>query len=220
MRHLTFLPVAALISFLAVAAHTDEATVPSIFSDREIFEGVVFGVGPVAQRVPEARDQLRPEIYAQNADELASMAQVRAGLLASIERTEPGMVAEFARVARSGDPAAIRAMLERATEAVNAAAGEQSGTFDGTLFANVPNPNPRSRPGPAPRPTPQLQQDAPLFANVPNPNPRSKPGSPRPTPQLTAPQLAAQPAWALFSSALFTEQLAGSMALKLERIEG
>jgi hypothetical protein len=55
---------------------------------------------------------------------------------------------------------------------------------------------------------------------MPNPNPRSKPGAPRPTPQLTAPQLAAQPAWALFSSQLFTEQLAGSMALKLERIEG
>jgi len=34
---------------------------------------------------------------------------------------------------------------------------------------------------------------------------------------LTSPQLAAQPAWALFSSQLFTEQLAASMALKLER---
>jgi hypothetical protein len=178
-------------------------------------------VGPVAQLVPEAREQLRPEIYAQNADELASMATVRASLLASIERAQPALVAEFARVARGGDPAAIRAMLERASEAVNAAAGEQWPTLDGTLVANVPNPNPRTRPGPAPRPTPQLQQDEPLFANVPNPNPRTRPGpAPRPTPQLTSPQLAAQPAWALFSSALFTEQLAGSMALKLERIEG
>jgi len=42
-----------------------------------------------------------------------------------------------------------------------------------------------------------------------------RPG-PRPTPQLTSPQLAAQPAWALFSSQLFTDQLAASMALKLE----
>ncbi len=275
MRRLSLLSIAALISVLAVAAHSEKSTVPSGFSDREIFEGVVFGVGPVAQVVPEARDQLRPEIYAQNADELASMAQVRAALLASVERAEPGLVGEFARVARSGDPAAIRAMLERATEAVNAAADERPGSLDGTLFANTPNPNPRSKPGAprptpqlqqdtplfantpnpnprskpgaprptpqlqqdtplfantpnpnprskpgAPRPTPQLQQDAPLFANTPNPNPRSKPGAPRPTPQLTAPQLAAQPAWALFSSALFTEQLAGSMALKLERIEG
>ena len=203
MRRLMLLSVAALISFLAVAARTEKSTVAASFSDREIFEGVVFGVGPVAQLVPEAREQLRPEIYARNADELASMAQVRASLLASIERAEPGLVGEFARVARSGDPAAIRSMLERATEAVNAAAEEESGGLDGTLVANIPNPNPRQRPPPVrvprrscsrtrrsrkhpepqpaaaprpgPRPTPQLQQDAPLFANIPNPNPRQRP---------------------------------------------
>ncbi len=221
MRRLTLLSIAALISVLALAAQSGKPAVPPSFSDREIFEGAVFGVGPVAQLVPEARDQLRPEIYAQSADELASMARMRATLLASIERAQPGLVGEFARVARSGDPAAIRAMLERAAEAVNAAADEWSGPLDGTLVANMPNPNPRTRPGPAPRPTPQLQQDAPLFANMPNPNPRTRPGpAPRPTPQLTSPQLAAQPAWALFSSPLFTEQLAGSMALQLERIEG
>jgi hypothetical protein len=221
MRRLTLLSIAALISVLAVATSTQKSTVPSSFSDREIFDGVVFGVGPVAQLVPEAREQLRPEIYAKSADELTAMGQVRASILVSIERAEPGLLAEFARVARSGDPAAIRAMLVRATEAVNAAAERRSGRLDGTLVANLPNPNPRSRPGPAPRPTPQLQQDAPLVANLPNPNPRSRPGpAPRPTPQLTAPQLAAQPAWALFSSPLFTEQLAGSMAVELERIEG
>jgi hypothetical protein len=221
MRRLTLLSIAALIAVLAVAAHSRKSAVPASFSDREIFEGVVFGVGPVAQLVPEARDQLRPEIYAQSADALASMAQVRATLLASIERVEPDLLPEFARVARSGDPAAIRVMLERATEAVNAVSEQRSGPFDGTLLANLPNPNPRTRPGPAPRPTPQLQQDAPLLANLPNPNPRTRPGpAPRPTPQLTSPQLAAQPAWALFSSSLFTEQLASSMALQLERVEG
>ncbi len=245
MRRLSLISVAALISFLVVAAHSGKSAVPTSFSDREIFEGVVFGVGPVAQLVPEAREQLRPEIYVHDTGELASMTAVRAALLASIERAEPGLVAEFARVARGGDPAAIRAMLQRATDAVNAAADATSGTVDGTLVANVPIPRPPARPGPAPRPTPQLQQDEHLFANVPNPNPRTRPGpAPRPTPQLQqdaplvanvpiprpparpgpgprpAPQLAAQPAWALFSSQLFTEQLAGSMALKLERIEG
>jgi hypothetical protein len=216
MRRLSLISVAALISFLAAAARTEQSGAAASFSDREIFEGVVFGVGPVAQLVPEAREQLRPEIYVHDTGELASMTAVRAALLASIERAEPGLVAEFARVARGGDPAAIRAMLQRATDAVNAAADATSGTVDGTLVANVPIPRPPARPGPAPRPTPQLQQDAPLVANVPIPRPPARPGpGPRP-----APQLAAQPAWALFSSQLFTEQLAGSMALKLERIEG
>ena len=221
MRRLTMISVAALISIAAIAARTEKRESASSFSDREIFDGVVFGVGPVAQLLPEAREQLRPEIYAHDADELAAMATVRASLLDSIERAQPTLVAEFARVARGGDPAAIRAMLERATEAVNAAADEQWPRLDGTLVANVPLPDRKTRPGPAPRPAPQLQRTEPLFANVPLPDRKTRPGpAPRPGPQLTSPQLAAQPAWALFSSPLFTDQLAGSIAIKLERTEG
>ena len=237
MRRLILLSVAASLSFLAVVARTERPSVARSFSDREIFEGVVFGVGPVATLVPEARDQLRPEIYAHGAEDLASMTAVRTSLLASIDRAQPDLVAEFARVARSGDPAAIRSMLERATDAVNDAAAEmQERGLDGEMVANLPSPGDKSRPGP--RPTPKLQQEtAPLFANLPSPGDRSRPG-PRPTPKLQqepgqlfasipnipspgapkmSPQLAAQPAWALFSSQLFTDQLAASMAVTLER---
>ena len=221
MRRLILLSAAALISFLVVSARSDRSTATDRFSDREIFEGVVFGVGPVATLVPEAREQLRPEIYARSADDLASMAAVRTNLIASIERAQPDLVAEFARVARSGDPAAIRAMLERATESVNAAADEvQADGLNGSMLANMPLPDrpDRMRPAP-PRPTQQLQQ-APgqLIANMPLPDrpDRMRPAPPRPTQQLTSPQLAAQPAWALFGSRLFTEQLAASMAVKLE----
>jgi len=145
------------------------------------------------------------------------MTAVRTSLLASIERAQPGLIGEFARVARSGDPAAIRSMLERATNAVNDAAVEmQRNGFDGTMFANIPSPSGPYRPNPMPRPKPQLQQGPEqLFANIPNGPYRPNP-IPRPKPQLTSPQLAAQPAWALLTSQLFTEQLAASMALKLE----
>ena len=213
MRRLSLLSVAALISFLVVASRTERPSAARNFSDREIFEGVVFGVGAVANLVPEAREQLRPEIYAGSAEELASMTAVRTSLIASIERGQPGFIGEFARVARSGDPAAIRSMLERATGAVNDAAAEIGS--DGTMFANLPLPTGGRRPAPGPRPVMEQEQPQ-LLANLPLPTGGRRP-APGPRPVLTSPQLAAQPAWALFSSQLFTEQLAASMALKLEK---
>ncbi|HET9157027.1 MAG TPA: hypothetical protein VFN91_10195, partial [Myxococcaceae bacterium] len=183
MHRLILLSVAASLSFLAVAARTEKSRVADNFSDREIFEGVVFGVGPVANLVPEARDQLRPEIYARSAADLASMTAVRTTLLASIDRAQPDLIGEFARAARSGDPAAIRSMLERATDAVNDAASEmQEGGVDGQMFANLPWPgDTKSRPGP--RPVPKVSPAEPqLLANLPWPgDTKSRPG-PRPVP--------------------------------------
>jgi len=233
-RPLLLLSVAASFALLAFLARPEKRMGAASFSDREIFEGVVFGVGPVVNLVPEARDQLRPEIYARSADQLAEISAVRAELIAAIERAEPTFIGEFGRVARSGDPAAIRVMLERAEEAVDrAAAEERHDLLDGTLFANIPSPQlgPTTRPRPGPT-SPQL------FANIPSPQlgpttrPRPAPTSPplvdicpsqqlgpttRPRPGPTSPQLVAQPGWALFSSELFSEQLAASMAVQLER---
>jgi len=259
-RPLVLVSLAASISLLAFVARTEKPSGAAHYSDREIFEGVVFGVGPVANLLPESRDQLRPELYARSADELAAMSAARATLIDAVERTDPGFVAAFARVARSGDPAAIRLMLEHAADAVNNAAGvDRSEIGDGTLLANLPIPTklPGS-PSPAPAPRPAPKPGAPqLFANLPIPT--KLPGSPspapapRPAPKPGAPQLfanlpiptklpgspspapaprpgpqpgtsvgsvtpvAAQPAWALFSSQLFSEQLAASIAVKLER---
>jgi hypothetical protein len=212
-RPLLLVPVAALIAVLAFVGRTENRAGAASFSDREIFEGVVFGVGPVATLVPEAREQLRPEIYAHDADELAAMAAVRSGLIASIERDQPELIGEFARIARSGDPAAIRSMLERAIDAVNAAASaDRADGLDGTLLANLPLPahlGDKKRPPSSPSPVPSQ-----LFANLPLPAHLGDKKRPPPSP---TPQLAAQPAWSLLSSQLFTEQLASSMAVTLER---
>ena len=89
------------------------------FTDRQIFEGVVFGSGSVASLLPEAREQLAPELYARNTDELAAMAEARASIIDAVERAEPGFLAEFGRAARSGNPASVRAMLVRTVYAVS-----------------------------------------------------------------------------------------------------
>jgi hypothetical protein len=81
------------------------------FSDRQIFEGAVFGAGPVAALLPEARDQLRPELYVNSPEALAAMADARTAIIDELERTYPGLIASFGAAARSGDPARVRAML-------------------------------------------------------------------------------------------------------------
>ena len=277
-RSLLFFSVLALFALLAFVARPERTASVSRFSDREIFEGAVFGVGPVASVLPEAREQLRPEIYAHSADELAAMSSARDRLISSIEAAEPGFIAEFARVARSGDPAAIKSMLERAAEVVDAVSGVVG--EDAPMYANVPGdprlppmrptpapkptPNvhplyanvpgdprlPPMRPTPGPKPTPNVHPHYanvpgdprlppmrptpgpkptpnvhPLYANVPG-DPRLPPMRPAPAPRPAPTQLAtglamtdpvsAQPAWGLFASPLFSEQLAASMATKLD----
>src|SRR5262249_25973528 len=104
---------------LAILGCGQEAPASRDFSDRQIFEGVVFGSGPVASLLPEAREQLAPELYARNADELVAMAEARASIIDAVDRSEPGFLAEFGRAARSGNPASVRAMLVRTVYALN-----------------------------------------------------------------------------------------------------
>ncbi|HEY6785580.1 MAG TPA: hypothetical protein VI159_11545, partial [Gemmatimonadales bacterium] len=104
------------------------------FSDRQIFEGAVFGSGPVADLLPEARNNLRPELYARNTDELSALSAARNATIDAIEHNHPGFVSEFGRAARSGDPAKVQAMLARTTEAIS----EVSAVAASTRSPNVP----------------------------------------------------------------------------------
>src|SRR5262245_65649729 len=115
--------VAIAMFFGTVVAGCGQGTVVATdFTDRQIFEGAIFGVGPVAELLPEARTQLRPELYARSAEELSAMAEARAATIDALERNHPGLLSDFAEAARSGDPARVQAMLARATLATSAIA--------------------------------------------------------------------------------------------------
>ncbi len=166
----------------------------SAYSDRQIFEGVVFGAGPVASLVPEARNHLAPELYARSADELSAMADARATVVDAIESAHPGFLSEFARAARSGDPAKVQAMLVRATGAITEAAASRS-------IGVAPNV-------PATR-----EPNVPLALRDPNVPATREPNVPLESVRL-------QPAWELLTSRLFSEQLASSVATVLGRGDG
>ena len=112
--------VAIAMLFGTLVAGCGQGTVVATdFTDRQIFEGAIFGVGPVAELLPEARAQLRPELYARSVAELSAMADARAAIIDEIELTHPGLMADFAQAARSGDPARVQAAVERAIAAVS-----------------------------------------------------------------------------------------------------
>jgi hypothetical protein len=177
------------IAMLFVAGCGQGTVVATDFTDRQIFEGAIFGVGPVAELLPEARAQLRPELHARSAEELSAMTEARAATIDAIERAHPGLVADFAEAARSGDPARVQAMLARATSAISETAANA---------ASAKSPNvPIERRGP----------NVPVDAKSPN-VPIERRG-----PNVPVGFVSVHPAWELLNSRLFSEQLSASVAM-------
>jgi SdpC family antimicrobial peptide len=138
MHRTAKLSVATLVSCVVVIGCGQGATVGTDVSDRQIFEGVMFGSGPVANLVPEARDHLRPELYVRDSGDLATMADARAKVIDAVESAHPGFLAAFARTARNGDPAQVRVMIGGATSAILEAYGQGRARSKGDQAFNIP----------------------------------------------------------------------------------
>jgi hypothetical protein len=198
-----------------------------------MFQGVMFGSGPVASMVREVNDQLRAELYVSDPDDLAAMARVQDQITDQIARDNPSFLSEFARAARSGDPAKVQAMLARASAAVSqAAAVQQLGREPNIPMAvrepNIPmaarEPNipmaAREPNIPMARREPNIpmgrhEPNIPMGRHEPNiPIGRHEPNIPVASrePNIPVAYVRVHPAWSLLSSRLFTEQLAGSVA--------
>ena len=196
--------VATMFSALLLVGCGQGAGVKTDFSDRQIFEGVMFGAGPVAILLPEARDHLSPELYARSPDELNAMADARAAIIAAIESAHPGFLTAFARAARSGDPAQAHLMIMLAADAISGAAGmDATSARDNNLPTtsrdnNLPTTNRNNN-----LPTASINNNLPTTSrdnNLPTTNRNNN-----------------LPVSSLFSSRLFTEQLANSIAVTFGR---
>ncbi len=108
-----------VMSLVVIGCGQGAGVSTAAYSDRQIFEGVMFGAGPVGNLIPEARDHLRPELYARTADQLNAMEAGRAATIDAIERANPRFLAEFASAARSGDPASVERMVVQAVQVVS-----------------------------------------------------------------------------------------------------
>ena len=171
------------------------AGVTANYSDRQILEGVVFGVGPVADVLPEAREHLRPELYARSPDELSALAQAREATIDAIERNHPGFMSEFAQAARSGDPAKVQAMLARTTGAIFEASALASAMREPNVPINLVGREPN-----VPINTANREPNVPINLVGLEPN-------------VPVQLVAMHPAWDLLTSRLFSEQLSSSVAM-------
>src|SRR5678815_5303648 len=208
------------------------------FTDRQIFEGAIFGAGPVADLLPEARAQLRPELYARSAEELGAMAEARSATIDAIERDHPGLLADFARAARSGDPAQVQKVLARAISAMSETAANHTSAkpqnipIDSAKPQNIPIDRrgqniPIDSAKPQNIPIDRRGQNIPIDSAKPQNIPIDRRGQNIPidpaNPQNIPIDRRGQnipvgigslpPAWELLNSRLFSEQLSASVAM-------
>lgn len=100
----------------------DQMASPSLgiggFSGVELYRGIVFGDGPVAERIPTIRDHLQLEAQITEPEALAEIRRQITELIAAISEKEPGYFDAFAQEVLSGDHERIsRAMGEGAKRA-------------------------------------------------------------------------------------------------------
>jgi len=187
---------AILVSTLVVIGCGQGAGGSTAFSDRQIFEGAVFGAGPVASLIPEARDHLRPELYARSSDELSAMEAARSATIDAIQRADPGFLAEFARAARSGDPARVERMVTQSVQMLSDASRASALSTN----RNIPG-------GDSLSPNRNIPGGGATSTN------RNIPGALR----MGLPQNMVNPGLNAFSSRLFTEQLSNSVAITFQQ---
>ena len=91
----------------------------------DIYRGVVFADGPVADMVPVIRDHARLSDRIKDAKQLQDVRKVQDRLIRAIQKSDPGFFDTFARDMRSGNPQAVdRALRSASAVSLRAAAAQ------------------------------------------------------------------------------------------------
>jgi SdpC family antimicrobial peptide len=115
------------------------------FTDREMFQGVMFAEGPVAAYIPELRELSRPADVGADSTVIAAMRAFQDRAMSAVEATYPGLIAAFATDMRSGDPTRIHTSIavtsDKLVQVVSRMPEVQSAyaamTADPTLLASL-----------------------------------------------------------------------------------
>ena len=123
------------------------------FSGPDLYRGIILAHGPVADLIPEIRDQILPPRVAQDRQLQRAMEMFQDRLIEEIALTHPKFFDEFAAAMRSGDHLAVQEGLESAGQvtletlsnmhevaALRAALREDPGRMRGFLDALKQNP--------------------------------------------------------------------------------
>jgi SdpC family antimicrobial peptide len=121
MKRVSGLTAAALLLAIATvmlgSTHAS-ASVPQ-YTDQQVFEGIVFGHGPVAQAIPEIRAQNMP--WSSETQQTASAVE------RAIVRRDPAFMKSFAQELESGDPGRVKKAMARMATLVTQVAYNPAG---------------------------------------------------------------------------------------------
>jgi SdpC family antimicrobial peptide len=107
--------VTTLTASAAPFARTEASgTTVRVASDKELLNGLMFGVGPLAESIPALRNHSMTEKSLKTDEERALMRKTSDLLAAEMERLSPGFSASFGTEIRSKDYVRIDAALRRA----------------------------------------------------------------------------------------------------------
>jgi len=121
-HHLTRRPfvltlTAALLTYGLVVPGVAAArprTPPPIASGEDLYRGIIFADGPVADLLPEIRDQIRPSLDRGNPRLQRAVALFQDQLIDALARRDPAFFTTFEGAMRSGDRLRIREALHGA----------------------------------------------------------------------------------------------------------
>ena len=91
-----------------------QGTPPPAFSDADLYRGIFLADGPVADFVPEIRDELRLSNLTEDSDVLRAVRSLHDRIIRKLEETRPGFLRAFGASMRSGDHLEIDRALEEA----------------------------------------------------------------------------------------------------------
>lgn len=79
-----------------------------------LFRGIVLGSGPIADSIPEIRDNFRVDLLATNSLSLAQLNDLHNRIVAEVKAIDPNFLDGFKAAMNSGDPVQIDAKLDEA----------------------------------------------------------------------------------------------------------
>jgi SdpC family antimicrobial peptide len=130
------------------AARAEAMKIDPTFSARQIFQGIFFGVGPVAAELPEMwNDDSRRLLHLEGAASMSRFERQISAIEVKVSHSDPSYFRDFAEAMTSGDPALVSDAFERTNRVLGrlspqaAAAAHKVIDSSGAADTSAPRPD-------------------------------------------------------------------------------
>jgi cannibalism toxin, SdpC family len=115
---------------VAVEATAAKGTDVSALTGEQLYRGIILAEGPVADLLPELRDNMKMENFISDKGQLAEISKANDQVIETMKKLSPGFFDTFKKDIQSGDHLRIRGALESALKVTQAALSTMPGLGD------------------------------------------------------------------------------------------